>query len=109
MGDTKEKHMDMMNQMQGEPEGEAEGKTGTCVKIYIAEDGTYSVGKTEDEPIPADAQPAQSLEEAFTMAKDMASAPMDDQDEMMQSAQAGYNKRKPQTMQAPSPEGLFGE
>lgn len=97
-----------MSQMQAEPEGQAEGKTGTCVKVYIAEDGTFSVGKTEDEPIPPDAQPAQSLDEAFQMAKDMASAPAGDQDEMAQ-AQAGYNRKAQGSMSAPNPAGVFGE
>jgi hypothetical protein len=95
-----------MNQMQDE----GEGKTGTCVKVYIAEDGSYSVGKTENEPIPEDAQPAASLEEAFQMAQDLAAAPPEgDEDAAMQSAQAGYNRKAQGSMSAPNPAGVFGE
>jgi hypothetical protein len=100
--------MDTMQQQGNEPEGQPEGKTGTCVKVYIGEDGSFSVGKTEDEPIPDDAQPAQSLDDALMMAKDMASAPPSDQDEMAQ-AQAGYNRKAQGGMSAPNPGGVFGE
>lgn len=102
----------MMNDMESAPEGgmnemEESGETGTCIKLYIGPDGSYSVSKSQ-ESAPKDGQPAESLDEALMMAKDMAMEPEGDQDAMM-AAERGYKSKAQPLMQAPNPDRLFGE
>jgi pantothenate synthetase len=106
MRDHSHEGTDMDNEMMmGE-----EAETYPCLMICMKPDGTAMVSR-QDMPPPEDSQEAASLDEAFEIARQMAEQPDEGmEDEAMASAQAGYNKRKPQgMMDAPNPEGVFGE
>lgn len=93
----------------GMGEMEEEGEMGKCVKIHANPDGSYLVSQSE-EPAPKDGQPAADMDEAMQMMQEMmAGAPEGEDEAMMQSAQAGYARKARAPMQAPRPEGLFGE
>lgn len=96
--------MEMMKDaMSGEmPEGEM----GTCIKLYAAPDGSYTVSKSQEQA-PEDGQPAASLDEAMELIRQMAQEPEGEED--MESAMKGYAKKAQPPMKAPNPEGLFGE
>lgn len=85
-----------------------EQEMGKCVKIHANPDGSYLVSQSE-EPAPKDGQPAADMDEAMMMAKDMMAGPEDEDAEMMGAAQKGYARKAQAPMQAPRPEGLFGE
>ncbi len=99
--------MDMeQDQMQAEPQ---EGEMGLCIEIYMMPDGTATVSSSQ-KPAPTDGQPAASLDEAFEIARQMAEGPQEPtEDEAMQAAQAGYARKAQPGMDAPNPQGLFGE
>jgi hypothetical protein len=94
--------MDMNPEMMDEEQGEPV----TCLMICLNPDGTATVSSKQ---MPAqDGQPAASLDEAFEIARGLAENPEDDA-EAMQAAQSGYARKAQPQMNAPSPEGLFGE
>jgi hypothetical protein len=96
--------MDMNPEMM---DGAEQGEMGLCVEIYMKPDGTATVSSSQ-KPAPTDGQPAANLDEALEIARGLAENPEDDA-EAMQAAQSGYARKAQPQMNAPSPEGLFGE
>lgn len=96
--------------MQPEMMGDEEqgGETVTCLMICLNPDGTATVSRKE---MPAqDGQPAASLDEAFEIARTLSEQPPEEaEDDGMEAAMTGYNRKARAPMDAPSPGAVFGE
>lgn len=90
-----------------------------CIELYILDDGTFRVTKSMKEELAEneamededEGQPAATLNEAVGIIKQLATEPAPEEEEAtMDQAMAGYKRTAArQPMQAPNPNGVFGE